>query len=335
MIERLVALQAQVPRDPYVALWSRLDRFSPTALSDAMQDRRAVRLTLLRGTLHTVTARDARELRPLMQSLVERVAWSQKGVRQARLSDTDRDELVGTFRSLLEDRPRTRAELAEEIRGRYPGRDAAALSLVMYVLPTVQVTPRGVWRRTGPSAFTTLERWLGRSRTTAATVEQLVLRYLAVFGPATHLDAQTWSGLQGLRAVFEGLRPRLRTFVADDGRELFDVPGGAFRDPDTSAPVRFLPEYDNALIGFAERGRVLADGVPQWTAAGWAPVLVDGVGAAPWRLFEERPGATMRIETFGRLPASAEDDVLAEGARLARFLLDGREAETRLGAYPA
>ncbi|HYF11278.1 MAG TPA: winged helix DNA-binding domain-containing protein, partial [Actinomycetota bacterium] len=287
-------------------------------------------------TLHTVTARDARAVRPLMQPLVERVAWSQKGVRAAGLDDEERDELLGTFRSLLEERPRTRAELADAIRDRYPGRDATALSLVMYVLPTVQVTPRGVWGRTGPSAFTTLERWLGRARVATATVEELVLRYLAVFGPATHLDAQTWSGLQGLRSIFEGLRPRLRTFVAEDGHELFDIAAGEFRDPDTPAPIRFLPEYDNALIGFADRGRVFGDRVPQWTAVGWGPVLVDGVGAARWRLLEDPAGATMRIETFGRLSASSKDDVLAEGARLARFLLDGREdAAIRLGTYAA
>jgi hypothetical protein len=191
-VESLVALQAQVPRDPYVALWSRLDRFLPKELSSALGDRRAVRMTLLRGTLHLVTAGDALALRPLVQPVVERTVFGQGPLRKA-IESAGVDEVLSFFRALLEERPRTRAELVRAAGERWPARDANSLGYAMYLLPTVQVTPRGLWDRTGPSAFTTVERWLGREPASGQGLDELVVRYLTAFGPATAADAQTWS----------------------------------------------------------------------------------------------------------------------------------------------
>jgi DNA glycosylase AlkZ-like len=318
-VERLVALQSQVPRDPYVAIWSRVERFRAETLSDALETRRAVRMTLLRGTLHLVTARDAIGLRALVQPGIERVIYGSSPLRKA-VDSVDMDELIAALRGWLEERPRKRAELVKEIAARWPDADADSLGYAMYALPTVQVTPRGLWRRSGGPAFTTMKAWLGASPDPGADVVTLVLRYLAAFGPATAADAQYWSGVPGLAEVFERLRPRLRTVRDEDGRELHDVPRGPLPDPDLPAPVRFLPEYDNVLIGHKDRTRIVPEGIPRWSEIGWGSILVDGMGAARWRLFEMKTDATMRIEPFRRLTPEEQADVKEEAGRLARFL---------------
>jgi hypothetical protein len=318
-VERLIALQTQVPRDPYVALWSRLDRFRPEGLSKAIADRRAVRMTLLRATLHLVTARDALALRPLFQPVVERMFFGQRAFRRSA-EGVDLDEVVELFRQRLEEQPRTRAELARAVTERWPDRDASSLGYAMYLLPTVQVTPRGLWRTPGRAAVTSLEHWLGGPLETAPSLQSLVTRYLAAFGPATPADLGSWSGLAGTAEVLEGLRPRLRVFRDDRGRELFDVPRAALPDPKTPAPVRFLPEFDNVALGHADRSRIVPEGVQQWTEVGWATVLVDGFIAARWKLERQKDLATLRVEPFRPLARKEKAEVADEGARLMSFL---------------
>jgi hypothetical protein len=170
-----------------------------------------------------------------------------------------------------------------------------------------------------------LDTWLDAIPRGASSIEDLVLRYLAVFGPASPADAQTWSGLAGLREVFEELRPRLRVRVDERGRELFDHPDARLASEDLEAPVRFLPEYDNALLAHADRSRVIPAEITQWTGVGWGPVLVDGFVAARWRLFETATGSSLRIEAFRRVSRADRAAVLDEGASLARFLRDGAD----------
>jgi len=332
-IERLVGLQSQVPRDPYVALWSRLDRFRPAALAEPMADRRALRMTLLRGTLHTVTAADAVALRAAIQPVVERMLRSQAAFRTAT-DGIDLEKLLDAFTRSLDEAPHTRAQLAEAVADRYPGRDPTMLSLAMYVIPTVQVTPRGIWGRTGPSAFTTVGSWLGRPVDDATDMDAFLLRYLAAFGPSTVADAQSWSGIPRLKPAFEALRPRVRTLRDERGRELFDVPDGPYPDPKTPAPVRFLPEYDNVGLGHKDRSRIIPDGVVQWTEVGWGGVLVDGFAAARWRLWTEGGDAILRVEPFGKLRRDDRAAVSEEGERLAAFLAPETERRTvRFGAF--
>jgi Winged helix DNA-binding domain len=332
-VERLVALQSQVPRDPYVALWSRVEPFRAETLSDALEERRAVRMTLLRGTLHLVSARDALGLRALVQPAIERLIYGSSPLRKA-VGSVDMDELLAALRGWLEELPRRRAELVKEISARWPDADADSLGYAMYALPTVQVTPRGLWRRSGGPAFTTMQAWLGASPDPAADVETLVLRYLAAFGPATAADAQYWSGVPGLAEVFERLRPRLRTVRDEDGRELFDVPRAPLPDPDLPAPVRYLPEYDNVVIGHKDRTRIVPEGIPRWSDVGWGSILVDGMGAGRWRLFETKADARLRIEPFRRLTREERAHTREEAGRLATFLAPEREVRVDLLAAP-
>jgi hypothetical protein len=177
-----------------------------------------------------------------------------------------------------------------------------------------------------------MEAWLGASPDRATDVEDLVLRYLAAFGPATAADAQYWSGVPGLGEVFERLRPRLRILRDEGGRELSDVPRAPLPDPDVPAPVRFLPEYDNVVIGHKDRTRIVPEGVPRWSAVGWGSVLVDGVFSARWRLFEERSGANLRVEPFRRLSRRERADVGEEAARLGAFLTDDADVRIEITA---
>jgi len=319
-VERLVGMQAQVPRDPYVALWSRLDRFSPKMLAEPTADRRAVRMPLLRATLHLVTARDALMLRPVLDPVLRRTLYSQSPFGR-RLAGLDVSELVAAATELVEERPRTRAELTPLLGQRWPDHDAASLSYaVTYLLPLVQVTPRGIWGQTGASAFTTVQRWLGRPLDVDGEPDEMVLRYLSAFGPSTVADVQKWSGLTGVRAVIERLRPRLRTFRDERERELFDVPGAPLPDPNTQAPPRFLPEYDNVGLAHADRSRIVDAEMKGWTEVGWGSVLVDGFGSARWKVERERDTATLRIEPFRKLPRADRAAVSQEGARLLAFL---------------
>ena len=334
-VERLVGLQAQAPLAPYVGLWTRLAGFEAAELSTLLTSRRVVRGAFVRATVHLLTARDCLALRPVVQSVLERAFRGQLGRQAAGL---DLAAVVAAGRALLAERPRTRAELGPLLTSRWPAVDPTLLAYaVSYLAPLVQVPPRGVWGRTGPAAWTTVESWLDAPLGTDRSPDELVLRYLGAFGPATVADVATWSGLAGLREVLDRLRPRLRVFRSPDGAELLDVPAGPRPDPDTPAPPRFLPEYDNLLLSHADRGRVNPTGrpvpLPPGNGAAAGTVLVDGRWCATWRT-ERSPGAaTLVIEPFAPLPARDADGVVEEGARLLGFIAPGADHDVRL--HPA
>ena len=336
-IEHLVGLQAQAPLAPYVGLWSRLEGFQPAELATALSDRTAVRASLMRATVHLVSADDALVLRPLIQPVLQRGFDASPFAR--RIEGVDRSELLAAGRALLEERPRTSPELGRLLAERWPGSDPEALSSALgYLSPLVQVPPRGLWGRTGRPARTTMETWLGRPLEASPSLEWLVLRYLAAFGPATVMDAQAWSGLTRLGVVFDGLRSRLRTFRDERGRELFDLPDAPRPDPDSPAPVRFLPEYDNVLLGHADRSRVIPAGrsipLPPGNGAQMGTVLVDGFFAGTWRIRRVEDRATLAIRPFEPVRPDDEAALADEGARLVAFATDGLAADVVVETAP-
>ena len=285
MIEQLVGMQAQEPQDPYVALWSRIEDFDPAELSDLIEIRRAVRAGTMRATLHLLSARDCLAIQPITQTVLIKTfksPWAEG------LAGADVADVTAAGLDLLTDRPRTRAELSDLLARRWPEADPKSLSHAATVhTAVVQVPPRGLWRQSGQATWAPTDQWLGAPLVEDASVEDLVLRYLAAFGPATVADIRTWSRLTGLRDVVEGLRPSLRTFEDENGKELFDVTDGPLPDPDVPAPPRFLPEYDNIALSHADRSRILAGlgpGGPMPRGRSIGSLLVDGFYRASWSL---------------------------------------------------
>jgi hypothetical protein len=323
MIEHLVGMQAQEPSNPYLALWSRLEDFQPDDLSQLLANRQAVRTTVMRGTIHLLTARDALALRPLMQPLFARILFSTAWGKNIKAVEPD--ELIVAGRELLAEQPRTRAELGPLLAERWPEEDPASLSwAVSYLVPVVQVPPRGLWGQSGQARLTTMESWLGRPLDPNPSIDRMVLRYLAAFGPATTGDIRTWSGVAGLRAVVDRLRPQLRTFRDERGRELFDLPDAPLPDPATPSPPRFLPEYDNIALSHDDRSRIFSSNaglsIPEGRGSEYGSVLVDGFVRAMWRIHRQRDSARLVIESGATLSPGEQTAVAEEGDRFLVFV---------------
>jgi hypothetical protein len=335
-IEHLVGMQAQVPNAPYVGLWTRLVGFRPEGLARLVTDRSAVRLSMMRSTLHLVTARDCLALRPVLQPVHERMFGGTPYAKAVR--GIDRASLIDAARELFAAGPRTLDELGRALARRWRAKDARSMAYAIRTwLPLVQLPPRGVWGASGRPVCDVAEAWLGRplEGAGAAELEALVLRYLAAFGPATVADLQMWSGLARLRETVERLRPWLDTARDEAGRELFDVPGAPRPDPDAPAPVRFLPEYDNILLGHADRTRILLDEHRARVANGngLRPcVLVGGFVRATWRLARAGRTAAVEVAPFERLTRKDREAVHEEALALLAFAAPGRAHRVRFAA---
>lgn len=333
-VERLAGLQAQTPHSWYAGLGIRLDGITPEDVADLLVGRRIVRLALMRSTIHLVSARDARWLRPLIQPVLDRDLF-RNHTHGKPVEGLDMDELVAAARPFLEERPLTGKELGALLgeHGRKAGWGDRAEASLAYAarnrMALVQVPPRGVWGKSGPIAHTTAEAWLGEPLAEDASLEEMVLRYLAAFGPASVMDVQTWSGLTRLKAVVERLRPRLVTFEDENGRELFDLPDAPRPDPDTPAPPRLLYDFDNLLLSHADRSRFITE---QYRAQNYltrrpAPsiVLLDGFTAGEWTLETGRTAAVLTIRTYATASKDDAEALEAEGQRLIGFLAAGSE----------
>ena len=342
-VERLVGMQAQAPNLPYVGLSARLEGFRHEELSQLVRSKRAVRTSLMRNTIHLVTTGDALRLKPLFQPLHEQGFF--RGSPWGRnLKTTNPDTLLAAGRELMGERPRTIAELAKLLAQRFPDQDALSLAYgVRYLLPMVFATPRGIWQAGGPVSLTTVEAWLGRSAGPPISPDDLVLRYLGAFGPASPADMRAWSGL-AFRPAFERLRSRLKVFRDERDIELFDLPRAPRPAPDTKAPVRFLPDYDNILLAHADRSRIMAPGqhLGLFSSNGVmkGSVLVDGFVRAGWRPFPTRAETTLVITPFDE-PVRRLDraGITEEGLRLLAFLAPGEKhrvefVEVKVGVTP-
>jgi hypothetical protein len=282
----------------------------------------------MRATIHLATGRDCSKFRPTLQSVLAR-AFSGSPFRR-ELEGMDFDALLTAGLAVLEERPRTRAELSELLGERWPDRDPYSLAYaITFLVALVQVPPRGVWGESGQATWTTAESWLGRHLDPDPSPDELVMRYLAAFGPATVADARAWSGLGGLREVFGRLRPRLVTFNDEGGRELFDVPGAPLPDPEMPAPPRFLPAFDNALLSHADRSRIISEKHRKLLARDrlMRGVLLDGFACATWKTERSRGKSTLTIEPFEPLTRDDRDALNDEGKRLLRFLAEPQGAE--------
>ena len=321
-VERLVGMQAQTPRSPYTALWSRLRSFDPMSLSRAIEGRKLVRIALMRSTIHLVSAADAMLLRPLMEPVLARELSSTTWAPQ--LAGLDLDAVARGARRILEEQPRTPAKLGAALALEFPGREPRALAhAARTLLPLVQIPPRALWQRSGATTLATAEQWLGRSVRTDATWDEVALRYLGAFGPATAADLVAWSRITGLAEVIARLRPQLRVLRDERGRELFDLPRAPRPPASVEAPPRFLPDFDNVLLSHADRNHVFRDEFRSaiQSSNGVLPgsVLVDGSVAATWSVETDRARARLAIRPLADL-AAHRDAIRDEGLGLLGLL---------------
>ena len=364
-VGHLAGLQAQAPLAPYVGLWTRLAGFGHQELKDLLTERAVVRAHLMRNTVHLLTAEDFVSFRPLFQPLMDRGLAGNFG---RNLVGVDLAELQVTAAALLSREALTRVEIGRRLAVSWPEHDPASLAYAAtHLLHLVQVPPRGLWGENGQAAWFLGAAWLdGLSVSPPDPArpenarEQLVLRYLAAYGPATVRDIQAWSGLSRLREVTDRLQhgvgqhgagrhrvgqhgagqhgagqhgARLRTFTGPDGCQLLDLPDAPRpepKDPDVPAPPRFLPEYDNLLLSYAERSRVIPHRrpvpLPPGNGATGGTLLVDGFWQANWKIVK----GTLEIRPFIRLSAADMAAIAAEGERLLGFAAPaGTETDVR------
>lgn len=320
-VAQLLAVQAQEPNWVFAGLWSRLAGFERAHLEEAVEARALVRGPLLRGTQHLVTADDYLWLRPTVDPVLARLSRAAYYAEQTR--GIEPEQLIALARETLGDGLVRRRDLAATLVDRWPGRRGAVLAAAVEALSPVVHAPAtsawGSWWSRRSISVAAADRWLGRPLA-EPDLPALVRRYLAAFGPATVRDLQTFTGLTRLRAVVDDLRAGLRVLHGPDGAELLDLPDAELVDEDAPAPVRFVAAFDNAVLGHQDRTRILPEAHRTTTMPGYsmvhATVLVDGFVAATWVVED---GALL-VRPLEPLRAADEDDVLAEGARMAAFL---------------
>ncbi|MFC8226056.1 winged helix DNA-binding domain-containing protein [Streptomyces sp. NPDC057287] len=335
-VGHLCGLQAQEPQEPYVGLWSRLRQFEPAALSGLLTGRSVVRMHLMRRTVHLVTADDAVAWRARHAAMLRQRVL---GVYRNEFDGTDLDGLAAAGRAVMADgEPRTTTEVVGALAGRWqaPGRRALGEMVVAALVPVVQAPPRGLWRTRAGVRNVLLSSWLDQdvdpsvADATDPVGQALVRRYLAAFGPAASADLRAWCGLAGLPAAVAALREELVSFRDERGRELLDLPDAPRPDPGTPAPVRFLPAFDNAILGYHDRSRIIDDAHRGLSVAGERVVLVDGRVAATWSV----DASTVVVTPLRGLHRADREAVAEQGAELAAFLSYGASRRVRVAGAP-
>jgi len=321
-VARLAGMQAQVPKPPFLGLWSRVEGFTRESLRDAIARRELVRATLMRGTIHLVTRDDFLAFRPAVQPVLTagREAITKGG------GPIDVASVVAAGRAFFGAQPRPFDALRKHFAATHPDRNERFLAYAVRMhLPLVLVPDDSRWSYAPDADFAVAETFLDTPIAAEASAHSLAIRYLAAFGPATPADFQAWSGLKNAKPLFEELRPQLVTF-GDKKRELFDLPDAPRPGEDVDAPVRFLPEYDNLLLAHADRTRIIDDEhrplVVTKNLRVLATFLVDGVVAGTWSIERKKKTATLVLAPFGKLAKRDRDALVHEGEQLLRFAED-------------
>lgn len=321
-VERLVGLQAQQARPPFVGLWSRVEGFRREDLRSLLERREVVRATLMRCTLHLMSRQDFLRFRPAIQPALTGAAQSILGARTATF---DLEALLAAAREEYRGGPRTFSELRSALVERFPNADERAMGYTVRCrLPLVIPPAEHEWGYRADSQFALVEDFLGEPPAESGAPHELVRRYLAAFGPATVADFQAWSGLRGMAAVFRDLRAELVAFRDERGRELFDLPEAPRPVEDAPAPPALVADYDNLTLAHADRTRVISDEYRKVISTKNGQILptllVDGFVAGTWKVARERKAAVLTVTPFEALPKGVRAALEPEGESLARFL---------------
>ena len=321
-VERVAGVQAQWPPSPYIGLWSRVDGFRADDLTRAIARRHVVKATLMRTTLHLVSARDYLSYAGIYRE--RRIGELQRQL-SALGEEADLEEDGERLAALAAERPRARPELLAALGRPKLGIEDRRPWFVWFALSAhaglIHGPSASAWRsHTAGGTFVPSRTWLGADGAMGdAAAERLVRRYLAAFGPAGGADISQWTGLP-LSVLRAGLdRLSLRSFRDELGRELYDLPRAAIPPGDTPAPARLLPRFDSLVLSHDDRRRVISDEHRGAVIEGGEvrpTFLVDGFVAGTWALEDGR----VRLEPFARAPRAAWREVEDEAARLEAFV---------------
>jgi hypothetical protein len=298
-VAHLAGLQAQAPFPPYYALWARLHGFRTADLADLLESRQVVRIALMRGTVHLVTAADALAWRPVVQVLYDRDLKTNTQHARA-LAGLDHAAAASAARTLLARGPLSGTALGAALAQQWPDVAPASLThLARGRLPLVQTPPRAIWGKSGQTTYACLDEWVDAPLPPPSPAS-LIERYLRAFGPASVADVQTWAGITRLGEVAASMD--LRRYRDPDGRELLDLPELTVPDEDVPAPPRLLGPFDQTILSYADRTRVVSDACRQRmiTRNG----LVKGAlltGGQVRGFWEIKPG-TVELSPFEKLP---------------------------------
>ncbi len=319
-IERLGGMHAQEPKPPFLGLWTRVEGFRPESLLQSLRDRQVVRATLMRATLHLMSATDYATVRTSLQPMLEQGM----SVLGARADGLELDRVLPAARRLLEEAPRDPGALRAALAELFPHVNERALGYAVRLhLPLVMVPTSDRWGFPRSADFALAERWLDEPLSNDESPRALATRYLAAFGPASATDFQAWSGLRDVKTVLDGMRDGLVTFRDERGRELFDLSDAPRPDPAAPAPPRLLPEFDSLVLAHADRTRIMADEhrgeLVTKNLRVRATFLWDGFVRGTWQTERRRKIATIHLTPFEALPQGAVGELAAEGEALLRF----------------
>jgi winged helix DNA-binding protein len=301
-VEHLAGLQAQAPFPPYYALWSRLHGFRPAELASLLESRRVVRIALMRGTVHLVTAADALAWRPVVQGLYDRDLKTNTQHAKA-LASLDHAEVASAARELLARSALSTTALGAELARHWDVPPASLTHLARGRLPLVQTPPRAIWGKAGQTTYACLDEWVGAPLSPPSPAS-LISRYLRAFGPATVADVQTWAGITRLGEVAAEMD--LRRYRGPDGRELLDLPELTVPAEDVPAPPRLLGPFDQTILSYADRTRVVSDvyrkRVITQNGLVKGTLLVGGQVCGSWEITKSKKAAIVELSPFEKLP---------------------------------
>jgi hypothetical protein len=300
-VEHLAGLQAQAPFPPYYGLWSRLEGFQPSELVELLESRRVVRIALMRGTIHLVTAADALAWRPVVQGIYDR-DLKQNALHARALAGLDHDEVASAARELLLRGPMPGNALGAELARSWDVPPSSLTHLARGRLPLVQTPPRAIWGKAGQTTYACLDDWVDAPLALPSPAS-LISRYLRAFGPATVADVQTWAGITRLGEVAAGMD--LRRYRDPDGRELLDLPELTVPDEDVPAQPRLLGPFDQMILSYADRTRVISDAyrklVISHNGLVKGTLLVDGQVCGFWEIKAARKAAVIELSPFEKV----------------------------------
>ncbi len=330
-VGKLCGMQAQMPRPPFLGLWTRLANFQPEKLSRLLERRKIVRASMMRCTIHLVTASDYLAFRPCLQGAFTK---AMHGVLGRKRESLDVEDLVRGARKAFKTKDMTFKELGSVLGPQWPQHDPGTIRYAVRThLPLVQVPTDHKWSFSNRPSFGLAEPWLGHKLDFGLDeTATLFRRYLASFGPASIADFRMWSGLSGCQNLADREHGKLVEFVGEDGPTLFDLPRAPRPKSQVEAPVRFLPDYDNLILAHADRRRVVRDDYRSRLCLKNLRILptflVDGMVAGSWSMEGSKHRAELTIEAFHGLSGKVKADLKREGKKMLSFAFPDAAKQT-------